>query len=61
MENIELILNIHIGKYDRAINACLEYIVDKKPKGDDLLLVKEHRLLYTQFRDELVEIKNAFR
>lgn len=61
MENIELILNIHIDKYDRAIKGCLEYMIDKNPKGDDLLLVKEQRILYTEFRDELIEIKNAFR
>lgn len=41
--------------------ACLEYIVDKKPKGNDLLIVQEQRILYTKFREELIEMKNALK
>lgn len=55
------LLDLKIESYNRTIIACLEYMVDKKPKGDDLLLVKEQRILYTKFRDELLEMKNALR
>lgn len=60
-ETAILLLNLKIESYNYAILACLEYIVDKKPKGDDLILVGEQRILYTKFRDELTEMRDALK
>lgn len=54
-----MLLTLKIESYDIAIRSCLEYLIDKKPKGKDLILVKEQRILYTQFRDELTAMKTA--
>jgi len=64
MENNDsaiLLLNLKIESYNFTILSCLEYLVDKKPKGSNLLLVKEQRLLYTKFRDELIEMRDALK
>lgn len=58
MRTLTFIIQDKIDYYDRCIVSCLEYIADKKPRGKDLLLLKEQRILYIQFRDELINIRN---
>jgi hypothetical protein len=56
-----LLLNLEIEKYERCVTAVLEYIVDKNPTKDNLLLAKEQRILYTQFRDRLIDMRDALK
>lgn len=58
---INLIIQLRIDYYDRCIFGCLEALADNNPQGDELLLLREQRILYTMFRDDLVKIKNALR
>lgn len=61
LESIVFLFDEKIEKYDRFVTGILKYIVDKKPKGKNLLLCKEQRLLYEEFRDELINMRNAIK
>lgn len=60
-ESAIFLLDLKIESYGFTIKACLEYLVDKKPKGENLIRVQEQRILYTKFRDELIDMRDALK
>lgn len=56
-----LLLDLKIEKYERTLTAVLEHLVDNNPTGTEREIVKEQRILYTIFRNELIDMRNALK